>query len=332
MPVTTFKPAGQVDAGFGYYTYYYSQGTYGYLFGTTTDVTNGLFTNKVSNWSTTTFVPFPPPSKLHKNRGNASSWIRFGGITIPAGATINSATIRVLVVNSNSINTLRFNAKDAASPTVGYLTKFSHVNTPTGLVANPTPADYNLSPVTYTTWQSFGAAGFIKDIVEALIGSYGPYTNGDMLFFLRMPNMEYPTKPVSPALSFRGDGSIPYGFGTPANAPQLVIDYTPAVSPPSKATTPDPTHGAVDVPVDKVLSWVDGGGATSYDVYFGTNPIPSDFKGNQPGTTYDPDLQENTKYYWRIDAKNAGGTTPGDVWSFDTVEGRRPDKTSYRYG
>jgi len=107
--------------------------------------------------------------------------------------------------------------------------------------------------------------------------------------------------------------------------------------PPLKVTTPDPVNSAPDIPLDQVLSWVAGaGGADSYDVYFGTNPDPSgDFKGNQPGLTYDPpgDLEGGQTYYWRIDAKNAYGTTTGDVWEFTTVAGLlAPDKTHFRYG
>ena len=42
--------------------------------------------------------------------------------------------------------------------------------------------------------------------------------------------------------------------------------------------------------------------------------------GNQAGTTYNPGtLTANATYYWRIDEKNANGTTTGTVWSFTTT-------------
>lgn len=91
------------------------------------------------------------------------------------------------------------------------------------------------------------------------------------------------------------------------------------VAPPSKATTPDPEDDEIDVAIDKTLSWADGGGATSYDVYFGTSS-PPDSIDNQAGTTYDPgELEFETEYFWRIDAVNDGGTTEGDEWSFTTA-------------
>jgi len=91
---------------------------------------------------------------------------------------------------------------------------------------------------------------------------------------------------------------------------------------PAKVTNPSPSHGATNQPPTTTLSWSNGGGATSYDVYFGTNPTPgtSQFRGNQTGTSYNPGgLLDNTTYYWRIDARGAGnGMTTGNVWNFTT--------------
>jgi len=92
-----------------------------------------------------------------------------------------------------------------------------------------------------------------------------------------------------------------------------------ALPPPGKATNPSPANGAADVATNATLSWTAGSDATSHDVYFGTTS-PGTFKGNQTATTYNPGtLALGTTYYWRIDEKNATGTTTGDVWSFTTT-------------
>jgi hypothetical protein len=45
---------------------------------------------------------------------------------------------------------------------------------------------------------------------------------------------------------------------------------------------------------------------------------------NQETSEFDPGVLENgTTYYWRIDEKNANGTTTGDVWSFTTQSVRQ---------
>ena len=91
---------------------------------------------------------------------------------------------------------------------------------------------------------------------------------------------------------------------------------------PEKATTLYPAHEATDISRDITLEWNDADGATSYFVYLGTAASPDRNKQllEQTGTTFKPDkaLQYDTTYYWRVDSKNAGGITNGDVWSFTT--------------
>jgi hypothetical protein len=99
---------------------------------------------------------------------------------------------------------------------------------------------------------------------------------------------------------------------------------TPPLPPPQLPGKPiflNPGIGSVGVSIDTDLSWTDGGNAESYDIYFGTNPVPdsSEFLGNQNSTLFDPGvLSYETTYYWRIDSKNSNGTTTGDIWSFTT--------------
>ena len=88
---------------------------------------------------------------------------------------------------------------------------------------------------------------------------------------------------------------------------------------PEKATSPEPAHDATEVSLDTTLEWSAAPRATSYDVYFGASS-PGELQGEQTGTTLKPDtaLKYDTTYYWRVNTKNAGGTTTGDVWSFTT--------------
>ena len=94
---------------------------------------------------------------------------------------------------------------------------------------------------------------------------------------------------------------------------QLIV--TAVATPPSKATNPSPVSGATGQAIGTILSWADGGGAASFDVYFS-----GQYKGNQIGTSYSPGtLAYSTAYSWRIDARNAAGVTTGDSWSFTTT-------------
>ena len=89
------------------------------------------------------------------------------------------------------------------------------------------------------------------------------------------------------------------------------------LQPPSKVTSPNPVSGVTGQSINTSLSWANGGGAESYDVYFNNQ-----FKVNQTTTSYSPGiLAYNTTYSWQINAHNSVGVTLGDPWTFTTVGG-----------
>jgi hypothetical protein len=107
----------------------------------------------------------------------------------------------------------------------------------------------------------------------------------------------------------------------------LVVSGGPSTLP-GAASVPRPPNGATGVATNATLAWNAGAGATSHDVYFGTTNPPS-FRRNQTGTTFNPGpLAAGTLYFWRIDEKNASGTTAGTTWSFTTAGGTAPGAAS----
>jgi predicted outer membrane repeat protein len=92
-----------------------------------------------------------------------------------------------------------------------------------------------------------------------------------------------------------------------------------AFCPPDQASNPNPADGTTNVNINVVLSWTPGYGATSHDVYFGTdNPPP--FIIEQNNTTFVPSLlSPGTTYYWRINERNTFDKTTGPIWRFSTM-------------
>jgi hypothetical protein len=89
----------------------------------------------------------------------------------------------------------------------------------------------------------------------------------------------------------------------------------------SNIRSPSPVHSATGVSTRTTLSWNSVTSATSYDVYFGTSNTPGQAQsvGNQTGTTFEPGtLLGSTDYYWRVNPRNASGTTVGGVMHFRT--------------
>jgi hypothetical protein len=87
---------------------------------------------------------------------------------------------------------------------------------------------------------------------------------------------------------------------------------------PMVAASPFPADNATGVNIDATLRWKADPTATSHIVYFGSGGV-LEAKGSQTDTTFDPGpLEANTTYFWRVDEKNAIGTTIGPVWRFTT--------------
>ena len=93
------------------------------------------------------------------------------------------------------------------------------------------------------------------------------------------------------------------------------------------ASTPSPTHTAIDIHPNVTFSWV--GEDVSDPTYFmniGTTPDCNDVLFNHSvgsSTNYFADsiLDNNTSYCWRIDIMDGGKTYLGDVWEFTTSDG-----------
>ena len=110
-----------------------------------------------------------------------------------------------------------------------------------------------------------------------------------------------------------------------------------AIGPPGAASNPQPRDGATGVRIDApLLGWSAAPGAFSYDVHWATteSAITS---GQTTAVNTDStsvkmtgSLAAETTYYWRVDAKNDIGATPGNVWSFTTgqLEPRPGDRVA----
>ena len=98
--------------------------------------------------------------------------------------------------------------------------------------------------------------------------------------------------------------------------------------PPNPAVNPIPNNGQVSVSLDSQLRWSNGGGATSYLVFFGTDNPPTNIIYGEwvDSPIYLPSqIEYETEYFWQITSMNQYGETEGDVWSFITTG--PPDET-----
>jgi uncharacterized repeat protein (TIGR01451 family) len=110
------------------------------------------------------------------------------------------------------------------------------------------------------------------------------------------------------------------GLGS-VNAYNLINAFlaasAPTTAPPAPALI-SPSNGATGVLLTPTLTWNASGGASSYDVYFGTAQTPP-MVTNTTGLTYAAGpLSLATTYYWAIGARNNLGANESTAWSFTT--------------
>jgi hypothetical protein len=98
--------------------------------------------------------------------------------------------------------------------------------------------------------------------------------------------------------------------------------FTTLPAAPAAPLLATPTNGAGNLPLSPMLSWSSVAGATygmqvSTDVNFGTTVCSQ--AGIAALSAAATGLANNTAYYWRASATNAGGTAWSNAWSFVTV-------------
>ena len=100
------------------------------------------------------------------------------------------------------------------------------------------------------------------------------------------------------------------------------------LSAPVAANKPRPSNGSLNISTEyEELTWEFGANTAEYQVLFGTSSTPTevvvDWNSYVENNYYDLSelgyaLEDNTVYYWQVNAKNFAGTTEGPIWYFAT--------------
>ncbi len=100
-----------------------------------------------------------------------------------------------------------------------------------------------------------------------------------------------------------------------SNAP---TSFTTVIPAPNAFTLLTPPNGAINQQHAGTLIWQASANAATYDVYLDTSASPAVIvSANQAPTSYAyAGLTDGSVYYWKVVAKNAGGSTPATVVPF----------------
>jgi hypothetical protein len=104
-----------------------------------------------------------------------------------------------------------------------------------------------------------------------------------------------------------------------------ILSFRTECPTPGTPSNPSPSNHASGVSINTDLDWSDCSNTDYYDVYFGTYTHPPYYGKSQTSNyPFQNDLEYNTKYYWKIEAKsNCGGITQGPIWDFTTITPQR---------
>jgi len=147
-------------------------------------------------------------------------------------------------------------------------------------------------------------------------------------------NVFYSTDNITGGLIFSNDGEFIWDTTYFATLDCNFRTYK-AEATPTKSENPTPANDGTEIDFSGLeLSWDDGGGADTFNVYIGETGALTLVSSAQAGTDYTATIAEletifgaspiNQKIYWRVDATNDAGTTEGDEWNFDA----RPAKAT----
>jgi hypothetical protein len=94
--------------------------------------------------------------------------------------------------------------------------------------------------------------------------------------------------------------------------------------PPAPVIDQAPPNNSTDQSINSILQWMcidPDNDPLQYDIYFGTDNNPGVVVSNQSQNSYNPsNLSYNTKYYWKIVAKDDHShTTSSPIWNFTTA-------------
>jgi len=235
-----------------------------------------------------------------------------------SGINFNTGTrtvVRTAEINPTSGN--NYYVRDAASTNTVISThawivvQSPAASCPTpGTPSNPSPTDgaSNVSVDADLSWDPCSDT----DSYEVYFGenSNPPYLGDTTDTSYPLPTHEYCTQYYWKIVAKNDEGCSTTGD---------IWYFTTEDGPPGTPGSPDPADLETGVSANAVLDWSDCTSTDTYDLYLGTSDPPGLYASDLTDSTHDPNLDWDTHYYWKVEAKSGcGSSTASDVWEFTT--------------
>lgn len=131
------------------------------------------------------------------------------------------------------------------------------------------------------------------------------------------------TTPISLSSAFQPGPPSVGPAAIPGTGSSISVSIVATTAPAAPANI-SPLDGAISAPSPVSLAWSAAAGAASYGVYLGTTNDPP-LVATTAATSQTVSTLPLTRYFWRIAASNAVGSTSGPTWSFTTAAAMTSD-------
>ena len=133
---------------------------------------------------------------------------------------------------------------------------------------------------------------------------------------------------------YSGFSNIAYGCNSLGTRDVAWVETMVWNNPPNTPICLNPSNHEINVDIDEILFWIcndPDGDDLSYDVYFGTSSNPPLVAEGILEHSYNPGMMNlNTKYYWKIAAKDEqDASKTGPIWDF-TTSSEPPNNPPYK--
>ena len=229
-------------------------------------------------------------------------------------STLTAASIALNSLTNSTVYYWRVNAKNAGG-TSAWPTAFSFTTivAVSGVPVNTNPANSATGVAVNPTLTWSAVTGAVTYRVQVLTAA--DFSTGIVVDDSTLTTASKPLSSLANSTVYYWRVNAKNTGGT--SAWSTASSFTTIVAPPGVPVLSAPTNNATGVAVSPTLTWNAVTGATSYEVQVSTVSNFASTVFDQSGITatsqaVTPALSNNTQYYWRVNATNAGGTS---VWA-----------------
>ncbi len=293
--------------------------------GGTSELTNGFV---VGNNPAPTLASIAPASAKRLETLN----IVFRGSSFVSGVTTVDLgpDIGVNDVNIDSSGKLTANISVTGKAATGARTVFV-TNAPPGggkdslvaafTVTNPAPTLTSINPAFANRSQTLNVVLRGTNFIPATVPSFG--SGGDVTVnSITVDSTRQLTVNVTVgSAATLGLRNVTVANPVPGGGTSASVSFSVNLAPPPTPALSSPQNGATNLPTTLVLKWDTAAGATQYHLQLSTSSlflttVVDDSSLTGPSRQVGP-LSNNQTYYWRVRARNGGGTSSfSSTWSF----------------